>query len=80
VWFVLHPARSLSPLIDERGVFDRPRIIGGLLLLAAVAVLVLIDAVSLDYAADTVLIALLLGTASVLLGVEGLRSVLDRQR
>jgi hypothetical protein len=43
-------------------------------------VLVLIDAVSLDYAADTVLIALLLGTASVLLGVEGLRSVLDRQR
>ena len=65
-------------MLDDRGVFDRPRIIGGLLLLAAITVLVLIDAISLDYQADTVLVALLLGTASVLLGVEGIRSLLDR--
>lgn len=53
--------------------FNRPRTIGGLLLLATGAVLVLVDAFSLDYAADTIHLGLLFGTGSVLLGVETVR-------
>jgi hypothetical protein len=44
-------------------------------LLGAAALLVLIDAFSVDYQPDTVIVALLLGTGSVLLGVEGIRRI-----
>jgi hypothetical protein len=71
----LRPSLSLSLLDDEQSPFNRPRTAGGLLLLGAAALLVLIDAFSVDYQPDTVIVALLLGTGSVLLGVEGIRRI-----
>ena len=60
-------------MADDDGAFNRPRTIGGLLLIATAAVLVLVDAFSHDYTTDGITLALLLGTGSVLLGVEGIR-------
>lgn len=57
-------------MADEPSPFNRPRTIGGLLLIGAAAFLVVIDAFSLDYDADAVVLTLLLSTGSVLLGVE----------
>ena len=64
-------------MTDDGAAFNRPRTIGGLLLIATAAVLVLVDAFSLDYSADGITLALLLGTGSVLLGVEGIRRYID---
>lgn len=55
---------------NEDSPFNRPRTVGGLLLIAAAAFLVVIDAFSIDYDADAVVLTLLLSTGSVLLGVE----------
>ena len=61
---------------NDAAPFNRPRTIGGLLLISAAVVLLAIDAFSTSYAVDTITLALLLGTASVLLGVEGIRRFL----
>lgn len=50
--------------------FVRARIVGGLALLGLVVVLSLIDAVSTDFAIDTVQFGLLLGTALGMLGLD----------
>ena len=62
---------------NDSGPFNRPRTIGGLLLIAVASVLVTIDAFTLDYDADPVILTLLLTTGSVLLGVEVLRNRLN---
>jgi hypothetical protein len=63
----------------EPASFNRPRTIGGLLLIAAAVVLVTVDAISETFTADNVTLALFLGTSSVLLGVEGIRKYLGGQ-
>ena len=73
----LPPAFSCPSVGDDDGAFNRPRTIGGLVLIAVSAVLVVIDAFSLDYDADPVTLTLLLTTGSLLLGVEILRSRLN---
>ena len=51
--------------------FNRPRIWGGLGLLALVAALYILDAVpGLDFRVDSIQLGLLLGSALLLLGVE----------
>ena len=55
---------------DDGGPFNRPRTIGGLILIGVVAVAVLVDVFSLDYAPDPVVLTLLLSTGALLLGVE----------
>lgn len=57
-------------MTNDSGPFNRPRTIGGLLLIGVAAVSVLIDAISLDYAPDPVVLTLLLSTGALLLGVE----------
>ena len=57
-------------MADDLPPFNRPRTVGGLLLLGAAAFLVIVDAFSLDYQADSVVLTLLLSTGSLLLGVE----------
>ena len=64
-------------MADDGGIFNRPRTIGGLVLIGVSAVLVVIDAFSLDYDADPVVLTLLLTTGSLLLGVEVLRNRLN---
>lgn len=61
---------------DARPYYGRARIAGGLLLIGLVMVLALIDAVSVDYAIDSIQLGLLLGTGLVLLGVEAGRKLL----
>ena len=58
---------------DEPGStpFNRARVIGGLLLLALVAVLYVLDVLSPDFSLDTIQLGLILGSALLLLGVEG---------
>lgn len=53
--------------------YGRARVAGGLLLIATVVALALIDAISIDYSVDSIQLGLLLGTGSVLLGVEAIR-------
>lgn len=60
----------------EHSPFNRPRTFGGLLLLATGALLLIVDAFSREYAADTIHLGLVFGTGSVLLGVEGIRRYL----
>jgi hypothetical protein len=57
---------------DGRPYYGRARIAGALLLYAVAGIVVLIDAFRADYAADSIQLGLLLGTASVLLGVEAI--------
>lgn len=54
--------------------FTRPRVIGALLLLGTACVLAIFDAIpAFDYTLDNVTFLLMLGTGSVLLGVEAFR-------
>ena len=73
---VVQGAAFSSFVTNDASPFNRPRTIGGLLLIASAVVLLTIDAFSSQYAVDTITLALLLGTASVLLGVEGIRRVI----
>ena len=61
---------SVRSVADDDAPFNRPRVVGGLLLIAIASLLVTIDAFSLDYDADAVVLTLLLSTGSLLLGVE----------
>ena len=70
-------AALLCPVGDENGPFNRPRTIGGLILIGVAAFLVTIDAFSVDYAADLPILTLFLTTGSILLGVEVLRNRLN---
>lgn len=54
----------------------RPRVAGGFVLIALVAVLMVWDAMSPDFSLDTGQLALLLGTTLAFWAVEGLRSVI----
>ena len=60
---------------DRNGLppFSKARTIGGLLLLGTVVVLSLIDAFSTDFSMEPIETGLILGTALLLLGVEGAR-------
>jgi hypothetical protein len=59
----------------DRGAYDygRARVAGGLILIGLAAVLMVIDALSVDYSVDSIQLGLILGTGSVLLGVEAIR-------
>lgn len=57
--------------------FSGARAAGGLLMLALVVVLALIDAFSIDFTVDSIQFGLLLGTALALLGVEAGRKLLS---
>lgn len=61
---------------DARPYYGRARIAGGLALIGLVIVLTLLDALSRDYAVDSIQLGLLLGTGLVLLGVEAGRRLL----
>lgn len=58
---------------DEHPNYGRARIYGGLGLLLVASVLSVIDAFSVDYVLDSVPFGLMLGTGSLLLGVEGIK-------
>lgn len=66
----------MEPDNNDRVHFIRPRIVAGLAMYGLVGILALIDAASPTYALDTVSLGLMLGTGSVLLGVEPLRRLL----
>jgi hypothetical protein len=59
----------------ERPYYGRARIAGGLMLIGAAILLMLIDSLSRDYSLDSIQLGLMLGTGSVLLGVEAIRKV-----
>lgn len=61
---------------DDVPHYVRPRIVVGVGLFALVGVLALFDALSRDYALDSIQLALMLGTGGVILGVEPLRRLL----
>jgi len=61
---------------DERPYFGRARIAAGLLLVALVSILGLLDAWSPDFQFDSIQLGLLLGTALLFLGVEAGRKLL----
>jgi len=73
---VVQGATFSSFVTNESSPFNRPRTIGGLLLLFTGSGLLVIDAFSETYAADTITLALCFGTASILLGVESIRRYL----
>ena len=52
--------------------YGRARVAGGLLLIALVALLTLLDALRADYMLDSIQLGLILGTGGTLLGVEAL--------
>ncbi len=56
--------------------YGRARIAGGLALIFAAIVLLLVDALSLEYSVDSIVLGLILGTGVVLLGVEAGRRFL----
>lgn len=58
--------------------YSRARAAGGLFLFLIVGILSVIDAISPTYALELGPMALMLGTGTVLLGVEGIRKVADR--
>jgi hypothetical protein len=58
--------------------FSRARAFGGLFLYVLVGILSVIDALSPNYAFELGPMALMLGTGTVLLGVEGVRKVAER--
>jgi hypothetical protein len=51
--------------------FNRPRVIGGLALLGLVVLLYVFDALLVDFSVDSIQLGLLLGSALLMLGVEG---------
>lgn len=58
--------------------YSKARAAGGLFLFLVVGILSVIDAVSDAYALELGPMALMLGTGTVLLGVEGIRKAADR--
>jgi len=56
--------------------FNQARVVGGLLLLALVSALAIIDALSTQFTVDSIQFGLLLGSALLLLGVEAGRKLL----
>ena len=62
---------------DDSNPFNRPRTIGGLILIGVAALLVTVDAFSETYAADLPILTLLCTTGSILLGVEILKNRLN---
>lgn len=58
--------------------YSRARAAGGLFLFVIVGVLAIIDSMRNDYILELGPMALMLGTGTVLLGVEGLRQAADR--
>ena len=58
--------------------YSRARAAGGLFLFLLVGILATIDALSSEYAFELGPMALMLGTGTVLLGVEGIRKAADR--
>ena len=58
--------------------YSRARAAGGLFLFLVVGILAVIDAISTIYVLELGPMALMLGTGTVLLGVEGIRKVSDR--
>lgn len=56
--------------------YGRARIAGASLLYGVAAVLTVLDAFRPDYAMDSIQLGLLLGTATVLLGVEAIQKVI----
>lgn len=61
---------------DGRPYYGRARIGGASLLFGIAGLLMLVDAFRTDYAVDSIQLGLLLGTATVLLGVEAIRKFL----
>jgi len=61
---------------DERPHYVRARIIGGVGLFLLAGILMVADAFNAEYTVDSIQLGLLLGTASLLLGVEGIRRVI----
>lgn len=55
--------------------YGRARIVGGLLLLALAAFLLTVDALRADYSVPDSQLGLILGTGTVLLGVEVLKGI-----
>lgn len=62
-------------LDDERPYYGKARTVAGLLLFVIAGLLALLDAILPDYSIDSIPFGLLLGTGSLLLGVEGIRRV-----
>lgn len=62
---------------DGRPYYGRARIAGASLLFATAGILSLLDVFRADYALDSIQLGLLLGTASVLLGVEAILKRLE---
>jgi hypothetical protein len=63
---------------DGRPYYGRARIAGGLLLLTVAAVLMIVDALSDKYVVPDIQLGLVLGTGSVLLGVEAIGRYIGR--
>lgn len=61
---------------DEAGHFLRARVAAGLLIYGLIAVLAVVDVITVDYTLDSIQLALMLGTGGVLLGVEPLARLL----
>lgn len=55
---------------DGAPYYGRARIAGGLALIFASIILLLVDALSTEYSVDSIVLGLVLGTGIVLLGVE----------
>jgi hypothetical protein len=55
---------------DDEGRFDRPRVYAASALIATTCLLVLLDALSVEYTASDVTVGILLGIGATLLGVE----------
>jgi hypothetical protein len=53
-----------------RPYYGPARIAGGMLLIGIAVLLLFIDAISRDYAVDSIVLGLVLGTGGILLGVE----------
>lgn len=56
--------------------FNRQRAIAGLILIGLAVVLMILDAALPNYQLDSIQLALVLGTASVLFGVEAIRKLI----
>ena len=55
---------------DDRPYYGRARTIGGLVLLVGGVVLTVLDAFSIEYSVDSIVLGLMFGTGVVLLGAE----------
>lgn len=61
---------------DDSPPFHKPRVIGGLLILALVVLLYVMDFASPEFSVDAIQLGLLLGSALLLLGIEAGRRLL----